>query len=244
MHENHLSFWVYLVIALFFLPVLASAKKFGDYESHGFLSDYSQLKPEANNSKAFIFSNDSIDKRRYKKVMVDRIKVFLKKDIEYKGIDPAELHELVQYFHKAIENTLGNTYPIVSEPGPDVIRLRIAVTDLVPNKPEASVVSLVVPFLWLGEASAGVAQDKAGSTPFLGEATVEIEALDSLSNQQIAAFIEERIGKKYNWVAGVKTGVTDYMKAYSTWDYTKQAMDHWASFIKTRLDRAHGINEP
>lgn len=28
-------------------------------------------------------------------------------------------------------------YPVVRKPGPDVLRLRIAVTDLVPNKPKA-----------------------------------------------------------------------------------------------------------
>jgi hypothetical protein len=132
----------------------------------------------------------------------------------------------------------------VNEPGPGVLRIRVAITDLVPNKPEASVVTLVVPYLWIAEGGAGVAEGKAGSTPFLGEATVEAEALDSKTNKQVAAYIEERVGKKYNWTHGVDTAVKDYLKAYSTWSYTKQAMDNWAQDLRRTLDRWHGKTTP
>ena len=39
---------------------------------------------------------------------------------------------------------------------------------------------------------------------------------------------------------GVDTAVKDYLKAYSTWAYTKQAMDHWAEGLRKALDRWHG----
>ena len=77
---------------------------------------------------------------------------------------------------------MGDAYPMVSEPGPDVLRLRVAVTDLVPNKPEASVVSLAVPFLWVADAGSGVATGEAGSTVFTSHASIEVEALDSESS--------------------------------------------------------------
>ena len=48
------------------------------------------------------------------------------------------------------------------------------------------------------------------------------------------------MAKKYNWTEGVSKGVSDYVKAYSTWDYTKQAMDFWAKLIRQLLDEAHG----
>ena len=67
-----------------------------------------------------------------------------------------------------------------------------------------------------------------------------MEALDSESHKQLAAFIETEVGKKYNWTHGVGTAANDYMKAYSTWAYTKQAMDHWAQVIREQLDAAHG----
>ena len=50
--------------------------------------------------------------------------------------------------------------------------------------------------------ASGVAKGDTGSTMFTGEATIELEALDSVSSQQLAAHIETETGKKYNWVHG------------------------------------------
>jgi hypothetical protein len=219
----------------------AQAPRFGDYQAKGFLSDYSGLKPTEGDEAAYLFETTELDKARYHKLMIDRIKIWFKDDAEYKGIDPAELKDLVDYFHQAIVEAVSDAYPVVQEPGPDVVRLRIAVTDVVPNKPEASVVSLVVPFVWLGEAGAGAAKDEPGSTPFVGEASIEMEALDSETSEQVAAYIETFVGKKYHWTKGVGTAISDYTKAYSTWAYTKQAFDKWAQLIRSRLDAAHGI---
>jgi len=218
----------------------ADGPSFGDYKAKGFLSDYSHIKADGENGKVYRYRAPSVDASRYHKLMIERIRIWLKPGTEDNGIDPAELKELVDYFHKAIVEAVQDAYPVVDEPGPDVLRVRIAVTDIVPNKVEASVVSLVVPYLWVGEASAGAAKGEPGSTPFVGEATLELEALDSVNGEQVAAYIETRVGKKYNWTEGVQKGVDAYLKAYSTWAYTKQSMDDWAQLIRTRLDAVHG----
>ena len=186
-----------LLVAVALIPV-TWAGQLGDYKPTGFLSDYSKLKPKAADGEAHSFRDPSADMAKYNKLMVDRVKIYLKEDAPSKQIDPSELKELADYFHQAIVKAVEPAYPVANEPGPDVLRMRIAITDLVPNAPEASVVTLVVPFVWVGEPGAGVAKGKAGSTPFLGEASVEAEALDSVSSKQLAAYIEERVGKKYN----------------------------------------------
>ncbi len=235
-----LTFLLFSFLAVGVAADTSPHPKFGDYQAKGFLSDYSNLELQPGTDDTFFYQEPKTDFSQYNKLMVERIKVWFKEDAEYKGIDPAEIKELTDYFHKAIVEAVGDKYPIVRESGPDVLRLRIAMTDLVPNKPSASFVSLVVPYIWLAEAGSGVAKGDAGSTPFVGEVTIELEALDSQSNRQIAALIERKIGLKYHWNEGVETGVSDYLKAYSTWDYTKQAMDHWAQAIRDNLDKAHG----
>ena len=250
-----------LLSALFVLPVAATAETapaastdtpaassaepmFGDYQAKGFLSDYSKISKTRNPDGSYEYKNTAVDYSKYNKLLVDRIKIFFKDDSEYKGIDPDELKVLTDYFYEAIKKEVGDAYPMVNEPGPDVLRLRVAVTDLVPNKPEASVATLVIPFAWVADAGSGVAKGDAGSTVFTGEATVEVEALDSESSEQLVAFIETEAGKKYNWTHGVTKGVTGYMSAYSKWNYTKQAMDDWAHLLRVRLDAAHGITTP
>jgi len=228
-----------LIIAMIFAANVYAEeeqeKPFGDYTPKNFLSDYSRLAPEGGDSHAYKYRDPSVDFKKYNKLLINRIKLFFHEDAEYKGIDPAELMQLVDYFHKAIIDNLPEDYTVVTEPGPDVLHLRIAVTDIVPNKPEASVVSLVVPFLWLGEAGAGAAEGEAGSTPFVGEATVEFEAMDSETHKQLAAYIETRVAKKYKWNEGVSEGVSSYTKAYSTWAYTQKAFDYWAKKLHDRL---------
>jgi len=224
---------------------------FGDYTPKNFLSDYSHLQPVKTEGDygqehvVYRHIDPAVDFSRYDKLVIDRIQLFFKEDADYKGIDPTVLKQLADYFYKAIlkELTSDHEYQVVDKPGPDVLHLRIAVTDIVPNKPEASVVSLAVPFLWAGEAGAGAADKEAGATPFTGEATVEFEALDSTTNRQLAAYIETRIGKKYVWDKGIGHGVDHYLKAYSTWSYTEEAMDHWAKQLRTRLDELHNRPE-
>jgi hypothetical protein len=179
------------LVFVFTNPAGSEEVRFGDYVAKDFLSEYSKLTPEGGESKAFAYRDPAVDFAKYNKLLVDRIQIWFKDDADYKGIDPTVLKELTDYFHGAIVKAASGAYSVVEEPGPDVLRLRIAVTDLVPNKPEASVVSLVVPFVWLGEAGAGAANDEPGSTPFVGQATVEMEAMDSVTSQQTAAYIGE-----------------------------------------------------
>lgn len=239
--------WFVLAIGFVFAPQLgaladsgAEAPMYGDYQAKGFLTDYSKISTTAGADGAYLYRDPTADLSKYNKLLVDRIKIWFKEDSEYKGIDPDELKMLTDYFYEAIEKAVRDAYPMVSEAGPDVLRLRIAVTDIVPNKPEASLVSLAVPFAWVADAGSGVAKGEAGSTAFTGEATLEMEALDSTSSQQVAAYIETEAGKKYVWTKGVKEGVTSYLDAYSKWDYAKKAMDNWAHLFRQRLDEIHG----
>ena len=221
-------------------PSSTGTPTIGNYTPKGFLSDYSKLEPVEGDENAFRYVDDSVDFSKYKKLLIDRIMVWYKEGGDYKGIDPDELKALTDYFHQAIVKAVGDDYGVVSEPGPDVLRVRIAVTDIVPNKPEASVVSLVVPFAWVADAGSGVAKGEVGSTAFTGEATIEMEAMDSASSQQVGAYIDREVGKKYNWSKGISEGISSYANAYSKWQYTKKAMDLWAQRLKTTLDELEG----
>jgi hypothetical protein len=214
----------------------ADTPMLGEYKTKGFLSDYSKLAPVEGDKGAYRYIDPAVDFSRYHKLLLDRIKVWYKDEADYKGIDPDDLKALTDYFHQAIVKAVGDDYSIVNETGPDVLRVRIAVTDLVPNKPEASVVSLVVPFAWVADAGSGAAKGEVGSTAFTGQATIEMEAMDSVSSQQVGAYVDKEVGKKYQWSKGVSEGVNSYLDAYSKWDYTQKAMDAWAQRLKTALD--------
>ncbi len=213
----------------------------------GFLNDYAKLEPDTLDPDARIYLKPGVDWKKYDKIMLDRIQIWLKDDADYKGIDPAQLKMLTDYFQQAIVKALAPTYPVVTQAGPDVLRVRVAITDLIPTKPEFSVATLVIPFGSAADIALGAA---AGGTPYLGQTAIEAEFLDSRTNQVLAAYVDREIGKKYDIdlsqgvVSGVEKGVSSYTGAYSTWAYAEAAFDAWANRLRQRLDEAHGRKPP
>jgi hypothetical protein len=223
------------------------AKVMSEYKYSGFLSNYSHLKPAPDKSGAEVYLGADFDLKNYDKVLLDRIIIWYSNEADYKGIDPTELKAMADYLHDAVVKALGNDYPVVTEPGPRVLRIRIAITELVATKPLASVVVLVTPYATIADLASGVlTKGGAGSSPYVGDAAIEVEFLDGQTNEQLAAYVERRIGKKYDVDlskgpgGAVTKGVTSYGKAYTTWGYTKDAFDYWAKKLRKRLDEAHG----
>jgi hypothetical protein len=174
--------------------------------------------------------------KKYKKVLIEKIIVYLKDDAEYKGFDPDAMKAMTDYFHEAIVRELGSDYALVTEPGPDVLRVRIAITDLVPTKTAVTVLVLVTPYATVADLASGAAsKGGAGSAPYLGHAAIEVEGMDSETLQPVFSYMEQRFGKKYD--AEKPTG---YFKAYTEWGYVKDAFDYWAKKFRGRLDEIQG----
>ncbi len=238
------NFKQYLILGSVFLLLLSGcastngkAKQDEGPKYTGFLSDYSQLKPETEGSTVMKYVNPQGDMKKYKKFILERIIVWLKDDAAYKGIDPDQMKAMTDYFHEAIVKELGTDYPIVNKPGPDVLRLRMAITDLVPTKIAMSVVVLAVPFASAADLAAGaVTKGGAGSPPYLGRAGIEAEGIDSETLQQVFSYVEERRGKKYD----AEDPVGGYLKGFSEWGHVKKAFDFWAKKFRGRLDEING----
>ncbi len=134
---------------------------------------------------------------RYNKVLLDPIQVQLASDAEYKAIDPGQLKTLVDGFQQAIVKALGDAYPVVTRPGPGVLRVKITIVDLVPTKPEMSVVTLVVPYATVADMASGAAAGgPIGSAPYLGRTGIAAQLFDSRNNQVIAEYADTRVGRK------------------------------------------------
>ena len=132
-----------------------------------------------------------VDFGKYDKVMMDEVIFFFKHDAEYNGIKPSEIQELGEQFHKTFVEVLGDR--LTAEPGPDVMRLRLAVTDLEPSNPVTGAATTVVP---VGLAVSLVKKGVTGSYTGIGSASMEAEFLDSATNEPIAVAIDKAPGGK------------------------------------------------
>ncbi|SEM49910.1 Protein of unknown function [Syntrophus gentianae] len=157
------------------------------------------------------------DFNRYHGLMFDRVIFFFAPDSEYKGMDPQELKELADLFHRQFKNVLKKNYPIVKTPGPGVVRIRCAITDLKQSRP---VLSEIWPSGFdLQNLKKGLKTSWADS----GATSIEVMALDSMTNTPILAAIDDR-----------KTGMKE---KFTKWGSAEDAFRYWAYRTKLFLDQ-------
>jgi len=140
---------VVLLIGLILLASCASTgkKKAGEVTQAkaGFLEGYyEKLGPGPKDGAKLRWLKPGVDFSKYEKLMIDSVVFFLANESEYKGIDGNEMKELTDAFNLELANALKDKYPMVSEPGPDVIRVRLAITNIKLSKPVLSGVTGII----------------------------------------------------------------------------------------------------
>ncbi|KJS29136.1 MAG: hypothetical protein VR64_21560 [Desulfatitalea sp. BRH_c12] len=158
----------------------------------GFLGAYPQFeKGKEGIDQRYV--KQGVNFKNYKKIMMDEVVFFFKNEADYKGIQPSEISALGEEFHKTFVAELGDY--LTDKPGPGVARMRLAVTNIDTSNPVAGTVTTVVP---VGLAVSLVKRGATGQYTGIGSASMEVEFLDSLSNERIAAGVDKAPGGKFD----------------------------------------------
>lgn len=189
----------------------------------GFLNNYPQFQPGPKEGMDQVYVKPGMDLRKYNKVMMHEVKFFLTKDAADDGLQASELKELSDSFHLAIVEALKNGYPLVTEPGDDVLRVRLAITDIETSNPAVTGLTTVVP---VGLAISLVKQATTGEATGVGGASMEAEFLDSMTNERLGAAIDTFHGSK--------------MSGFTKLGSAEDAFEFWAKRLRVTLDKAHG----
>ena len=224
-----------LVMGIAFLSLAASCASMSSpskgaetaQETKGFLDGYyKDLQPGPKDGAKMRWLKPGVAFGKYNKIMLDSVVFFFAHDSEYKGINAHDMKELADGCNQQIVNVLKDTYPIVVEPGPDVVRLRFAITDLKQSRPVLSAVTSVVPIgLGVSVLKKGVMGSWTGS----GATSAEFMALDSMTNDVIAVAQDEK-----------SAGFTE---RFSKWGSAEEAFKFWAERIKLYLEKVHGMKQ-
>jgi hypothetical protein len=189
----------------------------------GFLGDYSKLGPGPEGGVAERYIKSGVDFKQYNKIMMDQVRFYFKDDAGDKGIDADEMKDLADTFHRDVIDALGSAYPLVAKPGANVMRLRVAITDMeLPNR-GINAISTVLP---VGLAISTVKSGVTGKGTGCGEVSMEFQILDSQTNEVLAAGVDRRSG-----------GKLDSMSKFGT---AEDAFKFWAGRLRTGLDEVRG----
>jgi len=195
-------YWLGLLLIGVLLLGGCAAGRMDDFEESGFLVDYSQLTPGGEGRAALTYVDPGVDFKKYDSLMFDRVSVWLSPEAEVRDVDPAVFKKMSDYFLNALIGAVEEGYTVVDQPGPNVLRVRAAITDVEPSNPVAKAMSV----------------DNIGT----GGAEAEIELLDSMSSERLAAAVDHRRGGK--------------PASRAVWEDTKDAFDYWAERFRVRLD--------
>lgn len=198
----------------------ASATFAGEPKYSGFLGNYYQnLQPGPEGGVKMRWIKQGVDFKQYNKLMVDSVIFYLAPDSEDMGIDADQMKALSDAFNQEIVNALKDKYLVVSDPGPGVARLKIAITGIKKSKPGVSAVTSVVP---VGIGISLIKKGVTGSYSGSGNTAAEFMALDSMTNEVIIAAVDER-----------SAGFTE---RFTTLGAAKGAFKLWAERIRKFMD--------
>ena len=207
----------------------------------GFLTDYKRLAAIPGGDGVRCWKRPDVAWRGYDKVLVSPMQVSLKAG-HSKHVDPSDLKMLQDYFHGALIAALKSPMQVVDKPGPGVLVLRVALTDLVPTNVADSVVGTAVPYGFVAEAATGAASGlPAGATPYLGETAIELQLSDGATRAIVAECEDTEIGRKYaadlnaGAAGAAQAWMNGYVSSFSSWSYAKDAFDKWAALTARRL---------
>ena len=217
--------WAIIIVFISF-SLIASMGCRSKVKQSGFLDDYPKFEKGPSGGVDLRYLKEGVDFKKYDKIMMDQVVFYFSKDSQYKGMNSDELNQLSEAFHKAMVKELQDAYPFVQEPGPGVLRIRPAITEVKASKPVLNTITTVIP---VGLALSIVKKGVTGTHTFVGEASMEAEFLDAETNDRIAVAIDKRSGAKYKVVKGM-----------SKWGHAEDAFNYWAKRLRKFLDEAHG----
>ncbi len=202
----------------------AQASGAGGQQLSGFLGDYSQLHPVPDREGINAYVDRSADYRPYTKLMFDPVKIYVAPGAEANQVVPPDvLARMGAEMIGAFQRALAPTYQVVSAPGPDVLRVRMAITGVQAAKPETTAMDYL-PF----KAVYNVARSASGNAPKVAEMTSEIEVLDPNGKRLVAATATRKGDKKLPQGEAV------------TWEQLRSISDYWAESFRRRLDELRG----
>jgi Protein of unknown function (DUF3313) len=194
----------------------------GVSEHGGFLGDYSQLQPQEGYEAQEVYVNPSAVWSRYRAIELDSVSLWATEDTAKLSAQDRQM--LTDVLYKALHEQLGKRFVLADRPGADVLRVRGAFTQAKGAKVAMRTVSTFVPQMFIIGMAVGLAADTANT---VGTATVEMEAVDAVTGERLAAAVDQRAGTKAIFTT----------RTFHKWADVEAACQHWAERVALFLVR-------
>jgi hypothetical protein len=179
----------------------------------------SQLIPTTDKKEADLrYINPSAQWTQYNKVLIEPVTFW---GSDSSKLSAADQRTLTNYFHQALEKQLATKFQVVTQAGPGVMSIQIALIDATTATPFLRAFSVIEPHVRLVASLKYLA---TGSFPFVGSAEADAKITDSVTGQVLAAAVSKRIGG----------GSPKNVDVWELGD-AEHAINYWAQLTTQRL---------
>jgi Protein of unknown function (DUF3313) len=211
----------------------AATQEAKSVEKSGFLGDYSLLKEgerstvsggNAENQALFVYKNPAADWRKYKKIQLDPVTLWMsQKDSQLNDVSVEDRQRLAALLWKQLDEQLRKDYEMTSQGGPDVLRIQTAITEAGDSNATLDTVTSIVPQTRL---LSGMKSLATGVSLFTGSASVEMKITDGADSTILLEAVDRRGGTKS--LRGVTNEWNDVEEAYRYWaEKTRYRLCQW-----------------
>jgi len=201
----------------------ATTYQANEVDASGFLGQgYSRLKEGKSDQALLVYHHPEINKicKNYTKVMIEPISLWVKDEANIADLSVEERQHLTNYLYQSIKKSLGSDYQIVNQAGPDVLRIRGAITEADGSWVVLDTLTSIHPGTVV---MSRIKQMGFGSGSFVSETAVEFSIEDSVTRRPFFMGVDKRAGGK-NWV-----------KKFDSWGKVEASYDYWTDKLKTRM---------
>ena len=200
--------WAVLAVAVF----LGGCAGGMQAPNAGFLNHYSEMKQDAQDQSFWYWERPGVDWKKYDAFWIDRIRVLVDPEKSQRDLTDQELEKLAGEARDTLVKAVKKHFKVVDEPGPKVLRIQVALTQLVPVNPVVNAVTASVVLLPLD----------------LGSAAIEVRFVDSTSGRVMAEAKDMKKGAPYELHLG-----------WSRWSHVREAFSDWSeefvqAWVETR----------
>ena len=210
----------------------APTKQARSVERSGFLGDLYPLMKKGGDGEALLIYKSSrvadIPRGTYTKMLLEPVTIWAPPGQRDEQRVRDEQHLADMLYSLTYEN-LAPDYEMVTEPGPNTLRIQSAITSATRSYVVLRAVS-TIPAPMNAFAVGSLVKDLVTGKPlFVGDVSLEMKVLDAETGEVLGASADRRVGKRH-------------LDSHSldSWDDVHQALKYWAQKVRWRFCKERG----
>lgn len=201
----------------------ASTARLDDAEMSGFLEGYAALEPV---DRGFLHTSPAARWSSYDKVLLAPVTIWRAGKNSLDEVDEIELAKTATLLDRALRERLAKDYTIVDEPAPGTIKLSLAITEVLHEHEQISIITADV----AGRPVPDDTELSAELEEFADVAMIELEARDATTRELLAAAVDTYIAPEGRAKGSAETW-DDVARAFAWW------ADRLADWLRDARDR-------